>query len=116
MLNRISTFLYRRPRLVLLLLLVPPLLWFVVVYLGALASMLLNSFFYLDGFTGKVVRQFTLLTYAKLFDPTNLGIFWRTTVMAALVTVACIVLSFPLSYYMARQASPRMKTFLYLAV
>ena len=37
-----------------------------VVYLGALAAMLVNSFFYLDGFTGQVVREFTLQTYAKL--------------------------------------------------
>ena len=116
MLNRASTFLYRRPRLVLLLLLLPPLIWFVVVYLGALATMLLNSFFYLDGFTGKVVRQFTLPTYSKLLEPTNLQIFARTTLMAALVTLACIIVAFPLSYYMARFASPRMKTFLYLAV
>ncbi len=116
MLNRLSTFLYRRPRLILLLLLVPPLVWFVVVYLGALFSMLLNSFFYLDGFTGKVVRQFTLQTYAKLLEPTNLQIFGRTTVMAAMVTVACIIVAFPLSYYMARHASPRMRTFLYMAV
>ncbi len=116
MLNRLSTFLYRRPRLILLLLLVPPLVWFVVVYLGALFSMLLNSFFYLDGFTGKVVRQFTLQTYAKLLEPTNLQIFGRTTVMAAIVTVACIIVAFPLSYYMARHASPRMRTFLYMAV
>ncbi len=116
MLTRASTYLYRRPRLILLLLLLPPLLWFVVVYLGALASMLLNSFFYLDGFTGQVVHQFTLQTYAQLFDPANLDIFSRTTLMAALVTVASIILSFPLAYYMARHASPRMKTFLYMAV
>lgn len=116
MLTRLSTYLYRHPRLVLLLLLLPPLIWFVVVYLGALATMLVNSFFYLDGFTGQVVHQFTLETYSKLFDPTNLDIFSRTTVMAALVTVACIFIAFPLSYYMARFASPRMKTFLYLAV
>lgn len=114
--NRVSTFLYQRPRLVLLLLLLPPLLWFVVVYLGALAAMLLNSFFYLDGFTGQVVRQFTLQTYSKLSEPTNLQIFGRTTLMAALVTGACIAIAFPLSYYMARFASRRMKTFLYLAV
>jgi putative spermidine/putrescine transport system permease protein len=116
MLNRTSTFLYRRPKLFLALMLLPPLLWFVVVYLGSLASMLLNSFFYLDGFTGKVVRQFTLQTYAKLLEPTNLQIFVRTTLMAALVTLACIIISFPLSYYMARHATPGMRTFLYLAV
>ena len=116
MVRRLSTYLYLHPRLVLLLLLVPPLLWFVVVYVGALLSMLVNSFFYLDGFTGKVVHEFTLQTYAKLLLPTNLQIFFRTTLMALTVTLACILLAFPLAYYMARFASPRMKTFLYLAV
>jgi putative spermidine/putrescine transport system permease protein len=115
-LTRLSTFLYRRPRLTLLLLLLPPLIWFVVVYLGALASMLVNSFFYLDGFTGQVVHQFTLDTYSKLLEPTNLDIFSRTTLMAALVTVACIIIAFPLAYYMARFAPARLKTFLYLAI
>lgn len=116
MLNRISTYFYLRPKLVLALLIIPPLLWFLVIYIGALFTMLINSFFYLDGFTGKVVHEFTLRTYAKLLDPTNLQIFFRTTLMAALVTIACIIIAFPLSYYMARFASPRMKTFLYLAV
>jgi putative spermidine/putrescine transport system permease protein len=116
MLNRVSTYLYLRPKLVLLLLLLPPLIWFVVVYIGALLTMLVNSFFYLDGFTGKVVQEFTLQTYAKLLEPTNLQIMGRTVSMAALVTVACILIAFPLSYYMARCASQRMKTFLYLAV
>jgi putative spermidine/putrescine transport system permease protein len=116
MFNRLSTFLYRRPKLGLALLLLPPLIWFVVVYLGSLATMLLNSFYYLDGFTGQVVQQFTLQTYSKLLEPTNLQIFFRTTIMAALVTIACIIIAFPLSYYVARFASKRMRTFLYLAV
>jgi putative spermidine/putrescine transport system permease protein len=116
MLNRISTFFYLRPRLVLVLMLIPPLLWFLVVYIGSLMTMLLNSFFYLDGFTGKVVHEFTLKTYLKLLDPTNLQIFGRTTLMAAVVTIACILIAFPVSYYMARFTSGRLKTFLYLAV
>ena len=116
MFNRLSTFLYRRPKLGLALLLLPPLIWFVVVYLGSLATMLLNSFYYLDGFTGQVVQQFTLQTYSKLLESTNLQIFFRTTIMAALVTMACIIIAFPLSYYVARFASKRMRTFLYLAV
>jgi putative spermidine/putrescine transport system permease protein len=49
-------------------------------------------------------------------DPTNLQIFLRTTVMAASVTIACVIIAFPLSYYMARFTSQRMKTILYLAV
>lgn len=116
MLNRISTYFYLRPRLVLALFLAPPLIWFLVVYIGSLITLLINSFFYLDGFTGQVVHQFTLRTYEKLLIPTNLQIFLRSTVMAILVTLACIMLGFPLSYYMARFAPPRMKTWLYLAV
>lgn len=116
MLNRISTYLYLRPKLVLGLLLLPPLIWFLVVYIGSLVTLLINSFFSLDSFTGQIVREFTLKTYAKLFDPSNILIFTRTTVMAALVTLACALLAFPLSYYMARFASPRMKTLLYMAV
>lgn len=116
MLNRISTYLYLRPKLVLALLLLPPLIWFLVVYIGSLVTLLINSFFSLDSFTGQIVREFTLKTYAKLFSSSNLQIFGRTTLMAALVTFACAVLAFPLSYYMARFASPRMKTFLYMGV
>jgi putative spermidine/putrescine transport system permease protein len=116
MLNRISTYFYLRPKTVLALLLLPPMLWFLVVYIGSLITMLINSFYYLDGFTGKVVQEFTLRTYAKLLDPTNLQIFGRTTLMAASVTLACVIIAFPLSYFMARFASQRMKTFLYLAV
>jgi putative spermidine/putrescine transport system permease protein len=116
MLNRISTYFYLRPRLVLALLLLPPLIWFLAVYVGSLITLLINSFFSLDSFTGQVVREFTLRTYAKLFETSNLQIFGRTTLMAAAVTIACALLAFPLSYYMARLASPRLKTFLYLAV
>jgi len=36
--------------------------------------------------------------------------------MAALVTLADAMIAFPLAYYMARFASPRIKSFLYLAV
>jgi putative spermidine/putrescine transport system permease protein len=116
MLNRLSTYLYQRPRLILALLLGPPMLYMLVVYLGSLFALLINSFFYLEEFTGLVVRQFTLRTYAKLFEATNLGIFGRTAGMAMAVTVADIIIAFPLAYYIARFASTRLKTYLYIAV
>jgi putative spermidine/putrescine transport system permease protein len=116
MLNRASTYLYRRPRLILALLLGPPLLYMLVVYLGSLSSLLLNSFFYLEEFTGLVVRQFTLRTYSQLFNATNLGIFARTAGMAMAVTIADAIIAFPLAYYIARYASPKSKTYLYIAV
>ena len=116
MLNRISTYLYQRPKLILWLLLGPPMLYMLVVYLGSLFTLLINSFFSLNDFTGLVVYEFTLRTYAKLFEATNLGIFFRTASMAMAVTLADIVIAFPLAYYIARFSSTRLKTYLYIAV
>jgi putative spermidine/putrescine transport system permease protein len=75
-----------------------------------------QSFFRLDDFTGQVVREFGLGTYAQLFTAANLDIARRTVNMAAMVTVAAAILAFPLAYYMTRYASPRLKTILYLSV
>jgi len=116
MLNRLSTYLYQRPKLILALLLGPPMIYMLVVYLGSLVALLLNSFFYLEEFTGLVVHQFTLRTYVQLFTPTNLGIFGRTAGMALAVTFADVIVAFPLAYYIARFAPQKIKTYLYIAV
>ena len=92
--GRLSTFLYLRPRLVLLLLLLPPLLWLGIVYVGSLLALLAQSFFSVDDFSGLVVYQPTLSTYAELFTPANLTIILRTVVMAAAVTLACAAMPF----------------------
>jgi putative spermidine/putrescine transport system permease protein len=115
-LARVSTALYLTPRVLLFLLLTPPLLWLGVIYLGSLLSLLLQSFFYIDEFSGMVVREFSLITYGQLLTLANLDIVLRTTSMAALVTVAAVALGFPLAYYMVRYASTRAKALLYLAV
>lgn len=114
--RRISTFFFRRPNLSLILTLLLPLLWLVVFYIGSLSSLLVNSFFRLDGFTGLIVRQFSLQTYRELASPSNVDIFVRTAVMAATVTVTCAILAFPVAYYMARYANYRIKGLLYLGV
>ena len=116
MLTRVSTYLYQRPRMVLLLLLGPPMIYMVVVYLGSLFTLLINSFYYLEEFTGLVVRQFTLRTYAQIFNPANREIFMRTATMAAAVTVVDALIAFPLAYYIAKFASSRLKTWLIIAV
>ena len=114
--NRLSTFFYKRPALITLLLLAIPMLYMIVVYLGSLFALLLNSFYYLEEFTGLVVKEFTLSTYAQLFKPTNLGIFGRTAGMAMAVTIMDAIIAFPLAYYIAKFASRRLRTYLYIAV
>ena len=115
-LGRLSTWLYLRPRVLLLLLLVPPLLWLGIIYLGSLLALLAQSFFYVDDFSGLVVYEPTLATFAELFTPTNLTIILRTVAMAAAVTVISGAIAFPLAYYMARFSTARSKAIFYLAV
>ena len=114
--RRTSDLLYTRRGLLLLALLAPPLLWFGVVYLGALLALLATAFFGLDDFTGLVVREFTLKNFIALAQPANLDAALRTIVMAVAVTAACTLLAFPLAFYMARHARGASKAALYIAV
>jgi putative spermidine/putrescine transport system permease protein len=102
--------------MLLTLLLVPPLLWLGIVYVGSLVALLLQSFFSIDEFSGTIVREFTLKTYAELLQPANLDVIVRTVAMAAAVTLASALLAFPVAYYAARYARGRMKAAFYLAI
>ena len=114
--HRISSALYLHPRLFLLLLLAPPLIWLGIIYLGSLFALLLQSFFYIDDFSGNIIREFSMATYGQLLTIANADVFIRTATMAAAVTIAAALIAFPIAYYMVRHASMRMKALLYLAV
>ena len=114
--RRFSDLLFLRRGMLLTLLLVPPLLWLGIVYVGSLVALLLQSFFSIDEFSGTIVREFTLKTYAELLQPANLDVIVRTVVMAAAVTLASALLAFPVAYYAARYARGRMKAAFYLAI
>jgi putative spermidine/putrescine transport system permease protein len=113
-LGRLSATFWRRPRLLLVLMLLPPLLWLGVIYIGSLLSLLLNSFFSIDDFSGLVQYKLTLDTYAQLFTPANFDIIIRTVVMAALVTITAGIIAFPIAYFAARYAKGRWKAVFYL--
>lgn len=116
LMRRISDVLVRRRGLYLMLLLVPPLLWLGVVYLGSLFMLLIESFYSIDDFSGVVVREPTLSTYAQLFSPANLSVILRTLSISVVVTVLAAVIAFPIAYYAARYAKGRIKAAFYLAV
>ncbi len=117
LMRRLGAFFFRHPNWSLVALLILPLFWLGVFYLGSLAALLTQSFFRLDGFTGRVIRQFGLQTYQKqLFTPANMDVIGRTLLMAIVVTVASALIAFPLAYYMARYARYRMRAVLYLLI
>ena len=116
--HRLSRWLYPRGRIQLAGLLAGPLGWLAIAYLGALFILLLNAFWAKDAFTGRVEPfAWTLDAFADIVgNEAYRTIAARTMAMAALVTATDAILAFPIAYYMARIASPRVRGMLVIAV
>jgi putative spermidine/putrescine transport system permease protein len=115
--RRLSAALWRRPWLRAAALLLPPLGWMVVLYLASLALLFVYAFWSLDSFTGKVVHTWTLSNFREIAsNATYRTIAFRTIGIAALVTLTDALIAFPFAYYMARLASRRTRTLLFVLV
>ncbi|MGL5817740.1 MAG: ABC transporter permease [Phycicoccus sp.] len=88
-------------------LLAAPLAWLGIAYLGALAMIFATAFFTTDSFTGQVVREPSLDNYREVLTGTYLGIVVRTVLIAALVTVLCVLIAVPFAWFMARVVPAR---------
>jgi putative spermidine/putrescine transport system permease protein len=114
---RISAALWRRPWLRATALLTPPLAWFVLIYLASLGVLLITAFWRINEFTTNIERVWGLSNFQQIFsNPAYRQIILRTVLMAAGVTVVDALIAFPFAYYMARLASPRTRTALFVAV
>jgi putative spermidine/putrescine transport system permease protein len=117
--HAVSRFFYRHPSGRLGMLLGPGVFWLFVIYLVALALLMLTSFWQQDSFTAELVHKFTLDNYKKIIsgdDGLWLRIFVRTVVLATIVTVVDILLALPLAWWMARIVAPRWRTLVFLLV
>lgn len=88
--------------------LLPILLWLSLFLVVPMLIVVGISFMGRDSL-GNVVLDFNFDAYAMFFDPLYLGIYWDTIVLSVLTTVFCLLLSYPLAYYIAN-AGPRMQT------
>jgi putative spermidine/putrescine transport system permease protein len=115
--SAVARALWRRPRLQLSLLLAGPVGWLVVAYLGSLAILFVAALWQLDDFSGKIVHETGFQNFKELAQtPVYRSIVGRTVAIAALVTLTDALLAFPIAFYMAKVASPRMRALLVVAV
>jgi putative spermidine/putrescine transport system permease protein len=106
-----------RRRLQLGLLLSGPLGWLVVAYLGSLAVLFVAAFWQLDDFSGEIVKQPTFDNFRLLWENhVYRTIALRTIGIAALVTVTDAILAFPIAFFMAKVATPRVRGLLIVGV
>lgn len=82
-------------------LLAPMVLWLVVFVVIPGIILLVYSFCERDE-VGGVIFNFSLDNYRRVFDPVYLRIFLRSIWYAALTTFCCIVIGYPVAYYIGR--------------
>ena len=115
--RRVSVFLFTHTRARLALLLGAPLAWLVLVYVVALAALLVTALWTVDSFTGQVSQDWNLdniitVVTGSLYQAVTL----RTIGVAAQVTVIDIVIALPIAFFMAKVASARLQRVLVIAV
>jgi putative spermidine/putrescine transport system permease protein len=82
--------------------------WMVLIYLAPLALLFVSAFWTTDSFTGLTKRTFSLENFQDIFtDPNYYLMVLRTVGIAASVTVLCVLIGFPMAFFMAKVASPR---------
>jgi putative spermidine/putrescine transport system permease protein len=115
--RRLAAFLFRHPRVRLSLLLAGPLGWLVIAYLGSLAVLLVAAFWRLDPFTSEIVHDYGFQNFRTLWEnDVYRAITQRTVGIAAAVTITDALLAFPIAYYMAKVATPRVRALLVVAI
>lgn len=94
-------------------LLLPASFW-LLLFLLLPAAGLLGMSFLTRGDYGTILPQFTLANYAAALDPKYLPVLLRTAGYAATATAVCLLLGYPLAYYLSFYAGRRREALLVL--
>jgi spermidine/putrescine transport system permease protein len=80
--------------------------WFFIAWLVTMTlvpfSIILVMSFLTRSDIGTIEFQFTLANYARCFEWVYTRVLWKTAVLAFTATAGCLLLGFPVAYYLAR--------------
>lgn len=99
----------RYPSLGAWLLLAPATVWLVTFFIAPLFIVITYSFLE-RGTYGGVEWQFTLENFRRVFDPLYLGTFFRSVYIALTTTFFCLLLGYPLAYFISTRPAKRRNT------
>jgi len=115
--RRLADLFHGRPGVQVGSLLSGPIGWLVIGYLGSLAVLLIASFWSVNAVSGELEKSFSFDNYKELLDQSVYkDVALRTIGIAAAATVTDALLAFPIAFYMAKVASPRVKGLLVVAI
>lgn len=103
----------KRERLTLRILLSPAIFWLIFFFTIPLVIILIYSF--LDrGKFGGIVWEFQFENYIRFADPLYIRIFIRSFFIALITTVICLLIGYPMAYWIANQPPKKRSTYLLL--
>jgi putative spermidine/putrescine transport system permease protein len=115
--RRLADLFHGRPSLQIGSLLSGPIGWLVIGYLGSLLVLLIASFWSVNAVSGELEKTFSFDNYKELVQTSvYVDVALRTIGIAAAATVTDVILAFPIAFYMAKVASPRMKGVMVVAI
>lgn len=82
----------------------PVTFWMMVFVLLPLVYVVVISFMKRDAFGG-IEYDFTVANYLEILQPVYLKVIWKSMKLAFLTTAICILIGYPLAYYIARKPS-----------
>ncbi len=104
-----------RKRRNLLLLLSPATVWLLIFFVLPLIIVLIYSFLE-RGTYGGVTWTFTLRNYQRLISPLYFNIFWRSIGLAALTTAVCLIIGYPLAFFITTRSPHWRNILLFLVI
>jgi len=99
----------------LLILLLPATIWLIIFFIIPLIIVLVYSFLE-RGTYGGVTWEFTLKNYQRLANDLYLNIFWRSLGLASLTTLICLIIGYPLAFFIATSSTRWRNLLLFLVI
>lgn len=93
------------------LLLTPGVVWLLVFFVSPLVIVVLVSLA-LRGPYGTIIYDFGIGNYIRAIDPLYIAAYWRTIWIATATTLLCLVVCYPVAYFIALKAPERWKRIL----
>jgi spermidine/putrescine transport system permease protein len=92
-----------------------PAVWLAFFFVMPLFIIFVYSFFE-RGVYGEIIYTFTIENYIRSIDPLYAMTLWRSVYISVITTVICLVLGYPLAFYIANQSETGKKIMLMLLI
>ena len=93
----------------------PAAIWLAILFIIPLILIFVYSF-YDRGPHGELIPAFSLENYIRAFDPLYARTLWRSFRIAFISTIICLILAWPMAWYMARQSVQAKRWLLFLVI